>query len=236
MEEILQKALARSASVSRRLAEEWIAAGRVSVGGKKAVLGQKIDGTENGVRVDGRLIRLLPVVSTEVWMLYKPCGVVCTHAHFPSEKNVWDLLPKSFRRSKWICMGRLDKDSEGLLLLSNNGDVAHRIAHPSFGVVKTYHVALDKELETRFFPLLREGIVDNGEHLSFVDICPLKTRMVEAKLSRGKKREIRRLFERFGFEVRRLKRVRIGRLMLPNDWMPGMMKRLSSKEINLIFQ
>ncbi|MDR1665783.1 MAG: pseudouridine synthase [Puniceicoccales bacterium] len=237
MAEPLQKAMARRLNISRRKAEVWMAEGKVLVNGRTALLGCRIEPTDRIV-VNGKLLEQEPPWTSEIWMFYKPRGIVCTHRKYPTEKNLWSILPKKFSEPspKWICVGRLDKDSEGLLLLTNNGSWAHRMGHPSFGIFKYYQVTLNQPLDPIFFGALKEGLEDHHEHLHFTDVKSLGGTSLEVQLSHGKKREIRRLLAHFNRTVIRLKRVQIGCLSLPKTFGPGNFQLLSPMEIELIFK
>ncbi len=237
MQERLQKVLAQALGISRRKAEVLIAEGRVCVEDKVAVLGQRVDPINEKLLLDGKPVGIGAQKEAEVWMVYKPRGIVCTNVSYGSEKNLWQVLPKKFSNiSKWIFVGRLDKESEGLLLITTDGGLANRIMHPSFGILKKYQVTLDQVVDKNLFPLLQKGIRDDGEHLYFAEVRHLKNRIIEATLAQGKKREIRRLLQHFQLKVLKLKRVQIGNLHLPKEFMAGDFKRLSLAEINLIFE
>ena len=169
-------------------------------------------------------------------MLFKPKGVVCTH-DAPLERNALELyVPPVLRRQKWMFIGRLDKDSEGLLLLTNDGELAHRVAHPSSGIEKVYRVHLDKTFDLSLCNALKQGRACQGEHLCFKSVRVVNSHKIDVTLGQGKKREIRRLLFSFGYEVIKLKRWKIGELVLDKKLAPGQSRRLSAKEVKQIFE
>ena len=239
MEERLQKVLARVYGISRRHAEEMIADGIVSVNGDVAQLGCKFNCDKDTLVVGRKKIspQLLQMQFTqEVWMLFKPKGVTCTHDDPFAKNTLLPYVPNALRKQKWVFVGRLDKDSEGLLLLTNDGDFANKVAHPSAGIEKTYRVHLDKPLELSLIAQLKLGRECQGEFLQFKEVKQINSHKIDVVLQQGKKREIRRLLLSFGYEVLKLKRWRIGALVLDKKLMPGQSRRLSVKEIKQIFE
>ncbi len=239
MEERLQKVLARVYGISRRHAEEMIADGEVCVNGEVAHLGRKVDCGKDTLVVGKRKLspRLLQIqFLQEVWMLFKPKGVICTHSDPFSQHTLLPYIPNALRRQKWEFVGRLDKDSEGLLLLTNDGDFANKVAHPSSGIEKVYRVHLDKPWDPSLIALLKNGRECQGEFLRFKAVYEVNSRKIDVVLQQGKKREIRRLLFSFGYEVLRLKRWKIGELVLDKRLMPGQSRKLSINEIKQIFQ
>lgn len=238
MEERLQKVLARVYGISRRHAEEMIAEGQICVNGEVAHLGCKIDCEKDTVVVGSRKLKtqLLQIQFTpEVWMLFKPKGVICTHDNPFSNNTLLPFVPKPLRAQKWVFIGRLDKDSEGLLLLTNDGNFANKVAHPSSNIEKVYRVHLDKPIDTNLIPLLKQGRECDHEFLQFKDVRIANSRKIDVTLGQGKKREIRRLLLAFGYEVLKLKRWKIGGLILDKKLMPGQSRRLTQTETQLIF-
>lgn len=235
----LQKYLAHRGVASRRAIEALIESQEVTVNGQIASLGMKIDPTKDHVIVQGKRIKpggLLKELTT--FMVHKPQGYVCSHKDPHLRNKVFELLPPSYRKKKFICAGRLDKDSEGLAILTTDGELAQKLMHPSFGVIKKYDVTLETPFDPEKLAELRAGIWDEGEHLAPTKVIPMRTgptRRFEIHLSEGKKREIRRLFAAFKYTVRKLKRVQIGQLKLGP--MPvGGCKKLSEADIALLFK
>ena len=239
MEERLQKVLARVYGISRRHAEEMIADGTVCINGETAHLGSKIDCAKDTLTVGQRKLQPHLLQSQnfqEVWMLFKPKGVICTHDAPLARNTLEAYVPPVLRRQKWMFIGRLDKDSEGLLLLTNDGQLAHRVAHPSSGIEKVYRVHLDKAFDLSICNELKQGRTCQGEHLSFKSVHVVNSHKIDVTLGQGKKREIRRLLFSFGYEVLKLKRWKIGGLILDKKLAPGQSRRLSAKEVKQIFE
>lgn len=238
MEERLQKIVAAAHGISRRAAEEYIIDGRVVVNGSVAEIGSKADASVDSIVVDGKKIsakRAAGVVAQEVWLLNKPVGVVCSHFDPNNANTVVNFVPKSLLKRNWFFVGRLDKDSEGMLLLTNDGDFANNVAHPSFNVSKKYRVTLDKPFNKPDVPQMLSGIKNDGELLYFKNLKIVNSRKIDVILSQGKNREIRRIMNHFGYEVLKLKRVQIGKLQLPKNMAPGQIKLLTQREIGTIF-
>ena len=226
----VQKAIAGAGLMSRRAAEEVIRQGRVAVDGKPAVLGDRVDVASQSVTVDGVPIPVNPESAT--YLLYKPAGVISSASDPQGRQTVIDLVPG---RGRLYPVGRLDYDSEGLILLTNDGDLADRVTHPRYGIVKRY-LALVKgnpgKLEIR---RLTDGIdLDDGRaralSASVVGRQGGAQTMVEMTMGEGRNREVRRMFEAMGYEVTRLVRTAIGPIA-DRSLKPGHSRRLSNVEI-----
>ena len=215
----LQKLLARAGIGSRRAVEELIADGRVTVNGEVAELGRRADPEHDRIEVDGALIGVRP--DTVWYLLNKPAGVVTTASDPQGRTTVVDLVPDEPRV---FPVGRLDADTEGLLLLTNDGDATHRLTHPSFGIEKEYLAHVVGEPSRGTLRRLREGVeLDDGM------TAPAKASAVSAGVIRlviheGRNRQVRRMCDAVGHPVRRLVRVRIGPLrdqhLGPGEWRP----------------
>jgi pseudouridine synthase len=215
MSEILQKFIAASGLCSRRAAEELIRQGRVRVNGYLAELGMRVS-VEDEVLVSGKKL----FVKEKIYLkLNKPIGYTCTNRSFKGEKNVFDLLPATDERL--FVSGRLDKSSHGLVLLTNDGDLDEKLTHPRYEHEKEYLVRLENLPENfilsdflvacrRGFPLPEIGRV------KMKDIKYLGKNEFKVLLAEGKKRQIRRMFEKFSLRVIDLKRVRMASLLLGN--------------------
>jgi 23S rRNA pseudouridine2605 synthase len=229
--ERLQKVLASAGIASRRSGEDLIRAGRVTVDGRPAVLGEQVDPDTQRVQVDGKA---LPAIERQrsYWMLNKPAGVVSTVRDRHAERTVMELLPPNARReARLYPVGRLDEDSEGLLLFTNDGAWADLLLHPRYGVEREYMVGLDRSVTRQQKLELRDG-VELEEGLARVDMLEDATpaqvrklldllapphadlRWYRVVLAQGWKRQIRRMFDAVGQPVRRLVRVRVGSLKL----------------------
>ena len=223
--ERLQKVLARAGIASRRASEELISAGRVSVNGEAARLGQRVDPGRDKVAVDGISVGVQP--GLVYYLLNKPRGVVSTAADPEGRPTVTSLVPGDPRVHP---VGRLDADSEGLLLLTNDGELTHHLTHPRFGVEKEYLVSVAGRPSAGTLRSLRQGVkLDDGI------TAPAKVSQVEPSLLRitiheGKKRQVRRMCEAVGHPVTRLVRTRIGPLRDPG-LPPGSWRELTTPEV-----
>lgn len=206
----LNKYLALYANLSRRSADQVIMQGRVQLNGLLAQLGQTVE-TSDRVSLDGQPV--IPSVATTTIMLNKPVGYVCSRDGQGS-KTVYDLLPANLHHLKPV--GRLDKDSSGLLLLTNDGDLANRLTHPSFQKVKRYEVRLHKELARADFDKITKQGVQLEDGPSQFGLKPLTKQHNEwlATLHEGRNRQIRRTFSALGYTVRRIHRIEFGEYLL----------------------
>jgi pseudouridine synthase len=236
----LQKFLASAGVCSRRMAEELIQNGEVKVNGQPAILGQKVEPGRDQVVIRGKLVQQEAAKPITLAM-HKPKGYLCSHGDPHHNRTIYDLLPPDLVNRRFLCAGRLDLDSEGLLILTTDGELANRLMHPANLVVKRYHVSLNKPYPRAKGPLLLKGIEFEGETLKVEKAYPIRSDRSEEftdwelHLHHGKKREIRRLFEAFGYRVKRLKRFQIGRLSL-RKIPTGMSKVLTPRDIRLLFE
>ncbi|MCC5833961.1 MAG: rRNA pseudouridine synthase [Opitutales bacterium] len=231
----LQKFLANQGIASRREIERMIEEGRIEIDGNTAQLGDKIVPGVNQVSVDGRVIRKQHI-ERMVLAINKPRGLLCSHSDPHHSETIFDLLPDELKAMKWIMIGRLDKESEGLVLMTNDGDFAHEISHPSYGMTKRYRVEINRPLDAVHIAKLLKGIEWKGERLQADKVIPLKNAkseergLAEVHLHHGRKHEIRNLFYAFGYRVRRLRRTQIGNFTLKG--LPiGTVRVLSPAEI-----
>ncbi|MEM1433229.1 MAG: pseudouridine synthase [Pseudomonadota bacterium] len=217
----LQKVLANFGLGSRRTMEGWIEAGRVKVNGERAHLGQRV-GPEDRIQVDNGKPLKLRRDHTRVLLLNKSVGTVCSRSDPEQRSTVFQGLPR-LKQGRWISVGRLDIQTSGLLLLTNNGTLAHRLMHPSTGLDREYAVRVTGKLDDATLDQLLAGVEIDGELHRFSDIQYFDGRGVNhwyhVVLMEGKNREVRRLFESVGLLVSRLKRVRYGPVILP-PWLP----------------
>jgi 23S rRNA pseudouridine2605 synthase len=224
----LNRFLALAGVSSRRGAEEYIREGRVTINGELVTDFATQLGPSDQVRVDGRLVRPQEFVYL---LLNKPADFVTTRSDERSRKTIYSLLPEGMPNLAHV--GRLDKESEGLLLLTNDGDLAFQIAHPKFKLEKEYVVTLDRELELGDVPKTRRGVYLSDGRARFEAIFKISRLQVRVILTQGLKRQIRRVFAALGYKVRRLERIRIGPLTSPG-LRPGETRFLSRKEIELL--
>jgi 23S rRNA pseudouridine2605 synthase len=222
MEERIQKILARAGLGSRRACEEYIAAGRVRVNGQVAVLGDKADSQRDRIQLDGKPVQVAePLVYIA---LYKPRGVLSAVTSLDPRPTVLDLVDVPERVYP---VGRLDADSEGLILLTNDGDLANRLTHPRYGHEKEYRVLVARRPDEEQLATWRRGVVlEDGFHTSPADVkvdAPAgKGAWLRVVMREGRKRQIRETGTQIGLPVVRILRVRIGTLQLgnlkPREW------------------
>ncbi len=236
----LQKFMADAGVCSRRAAEALIARGEVWVNGTRAVAGQRVSPASDKVTVGGTVVRTLaqPKITVAV---NKPRGLVCSNDDPHNPDTVFGLLPREWSRYRFFCAGRLDKDSEGLVILTTDGTLAHRLMHPSSEVVKRYFVSLRDPFPASRLPRLTRGLTFEGERLRVERAALVNpaadgtARDLDIHMHHGKKREIRLLFSALGHEVRRLRRYQIGAVRLKGIPLRGA-KHLASKEIEQLFR
>ena len=234
----IQKLIANAGICSRREAERIIENGNVRVNGKVAQLGDKAT-LEDAIFVNNK-----PILRKEersiTLVMNKPKGLLCTNSDPHADRTVFDLLPPDLQRQRLFCAGRLDKDSEGLLVITNDGDLAHRLTHPSNQVVKRYRVVLHRDFNNADTQKLLAGTEYEGDFLKAekVILAPQVgegyQRRLEVHLHHGKKREVRRLFEANRYFVKKLVRHQIGSIVLKNIPRGGI-KILSKKDIERLF-
>ena len=232
MGEKLQKVLAERGIGSRRELERWIAAGRVAVNGSAAHVGQRVE-PGDVLAVDGRTLDRPSFSATRILVLNKRAGVIVSRKDPEGRASVFDGLPP-LQTGRWLAVGRLDLQTTGLLLLANDGALAHRLSHPATGIDREYAVRVTGKLGAPALARLRAGVTVDGRTESFSDI-----RYYDGKganhwyhvvLMEGRNREVRTLFASEGATVTRLKRVRYGPVVLP-PWLPrGAWEEMSPKD------
>ncbi len=205
--------LARCGAASRRKADELIKKGAVQVNGEK-ILEPFVDVKDgDSVKLYGKLLSPAGCVYIA---LNKPKGYTSTVKDRFAEKKITDLIPASY--GKLFPVGRLDKNSSGLIILTNDGQFANLITHPRYQVEKEYEVIVSRPFKSEDARILKEGITDEGEQLRAASIKPLKQfpgrSLLSVVMKEGKKREVRRMFECLGYRIIELKRVRIGKIFL----------------------
>ena len=241
--ERIQKWLAARGLGSRREIEGWIREGRLRVNGKPAELGQRISGYER-LSLDGKPLRVSPEreAPRQILMYHKPPGEICTRDDPEGRPTVFRHLPK-LRQGRWVSVGRLDLNTAGLLLFTNDGALANRIMHPSAEIEREYWVRVAGDISEETLQALRNGIELEDGFARFDDIQPLQAlheddhqynRYFSVVLKEGRNREVRRLWEAVGCQVSRLKRIRIGNLWLPKELSAGRWRPLSVGETNAL--
>lgn len=230
----VQKILATAGFASRRGAEELIRDGRVTVNGKRIEIGASADPAVDVVAFDGERIRM---EKPSYWILHKPAGVVTTLVDPHGRRTVRDLIPPTAGRLHPV--GRLDRDSSGLLLLTNDGALTQRLLHPTHESEKEYRVTVRGEIEPKVFDKLRKGV-----HLEDGPSAPTRVEKVRYEkdqgnttfhlvLTEGRKRQIRRMMLMLGHPVRKLMRVRVGPIVL-GRLMPGAARPLRADEVRAL--
>lgn len=232
MKIVLQKAIALSGFCSRRKAEVLIENNEIKINGQIAQKGDRVDLKKDKIEIRGKKLSSQP--EAIYLMLNKPRGYTCTNRRFPNEKNIFDLLPN---KERLFAVGRLDKDSRGLVLLTNNGDLAFKLSHPSFEHKKEYQVKLKEKVEKP--KLISEKFIkgiDIGENdgiAKAVGVEYLQNNIFIITLSEGKKRQIRRMFNYFKLTILDLKRISLSGISLGN-LEEGKWRNLNKKEIEYL--
>lgn len=222
---------------SRRQLEQWIAAGRVSVNDQPAIVGQRVAPGDR-IAVDGRPVNVAHQEGCRVVVLNKRPGVICSRSDPEGRATVFDDLPP-LRSGRWISIGRLDVQTAGLLLLTNDGALAHRMMHPGTGLDREYAVRVHGRLTEEELAVLKAGVEVEGEQLAFSDIRYYDgsgaNHWYHVVLMEGRNREVRRLFEAVGLTVSRLKRVRYGPVVLPSTLRQGQRRELSEDDLKTLY-
>jgi 23S rRNA pseudouridine2605 synthase len=204
------------------------------------VIGQRVTPGEDKVTVSGKSVRALAQPRITLAM-HKPRGLICSNDDPHHAKNIFTVLPGEFAKHRFFCAGRLDKESEGLVILTTDGDLANRLMHPGNTVVKRYLVTLKQPFPHTKKPLLLKGIVLEGERLKVERatlVAPNRDNaspQVDVRMHHGKKREIRLLFTTLGYDVKRLRRYQIGAFPLKGIPLRAV-KPLTPREIELLFK
>ncbi|MBI5785078.1 MAG: 23S rRNA pseudouridine(2605) synthase RluB [Rhodocyclales bacterium] len=231
----LQKALADAGHGSRREIEEWIAAGRVSVNGETAHVGQRI-GPDDKVRVNGRLVQLKAGGSRlpRVLLYHKPEGEIVSREDPEGRPTVFEKLPR-INNGRWIAVGRLDFNSCGLMLFTSSGELANRLMHPSYELEREYAVRVLGEPSAEAIQQLTSGIELEDGLAKFNRIADGggegANHWYNVTISEGRNREVRRMFEAVGLQVSRLMRVRYGPVQLPPGLKRGLWRELDPQNV-----
>jgi len=224
----LNRFLAAAGVGSRRHCDELIAASRVTINGKVCTNFSAQPSAHDHVKVDGKLVRVAPPLTI---MLHKPPGFVSTRKDEQARDTVFDLLPQKF--SPLFNIGRLDAQTEGLLLLTNDGELAQRLTHPRYKTDKEYEVTLDRSWDPALASKLLRGIFLDGQRARITQLRPVTTTKLRVVLRQGINRQIRRMFEAVGYRVKNLLRVRVGNLRLA-DLPRGHWRMLTKRELTAL--
>lgn len=237
--EKLHKILAQAGLGSRRELEEWIIAGRVSVNGKPAHVGQRV-GPQDQVRVNGKPIRLrferqLP----RILLYHKPEGEIVSRDDPAGRPTVFDKLPR-IPRGRWVAVGRLDFNTSGLLIFTDNGELANRLMHPRYGLEREYAIRVIGEIGIEQRQTLLDGVQLADGIAAFSSLAEAggegTNRWYRATLGEGRNREVRRMLEAVGTPVSRLMRVRYGPVRLPPRLKRGMWMELGEEDVNVLLK
>lgn len=240
--EKLQKLLSRAGFGSRRACETLIEQGAVKVNGKLAKLGDRALDTDQ-IKVNDNLVKETRIQkqATKVILYNKPEGLVCTRSDEKGRDTIFTQLPR-IHQGQWISIGRLDLNTSGLLVLTNNGDLANRLMHPSFEVEREYTVRVFGEVTDEVLAKVREGVVLEDGPAKFNRVIALPAeensmnRWFKVIIKEGRKREVRRIWEAVGVQVSRLHRIRYGDLNLPRGLKKGKTEELTWKQVNQLLR
>ncbi|MBB64231.1 MAG: pseudouridine synthase [Waddliaceae bacterium] len=230
----LSKALAQAGVASRRASEELIFEGKVEVNGEKILLPQTmVDPIEDNIVVNGK--KASPESKKVYYILNKPKGLLCSNVPGENSKNqrlVVDLFPG---KERVFTVGRLDRDTTGLIVVTNDGHFGHKVIHPSSNIHKEYLVKVDKFVNLDHLRLIEQGVWIDGAHVQPIRVRKMRRGTLRIIISEGKNREVRRLMAKAGLKVRELTRIRIGGLHLGS--LPvGHYRQLGNNEREAIFQ
>ncbi len=238
MSEKLQKVLARAGVGSRREMEKYIDSNRVSVNGKVARLGDRVE--ENAViRVDGHVVKIEQQEERvcRVLMYHKPEGELCTRKDPEGRRTVFDRLPR-LEGDRWIAIGRLDINTSGLLLFTNDGELANRLMHPKYEVEREYSARVFGEVTNQTLSTLTKGVELEDGPAKFLKIKPMGgegiNKWFNVTLTEGRNREVRRLWQSQDVEVSRLIRIRYGKLELNKRLPQGGWEELKLEDVNYL--
>jgi len=237
MSEKIQKVLANAGLASRRQIEVWLKEGRISINGQVAKLGDRIT-TDVKVRVDGREIKLIKSANkkTRVLLYHKPQGEICSRSDPEKRPTVFDRLPL-LRNGRWISVGRLDFNTSGVLLLTNDGELANRLMHPSKEIEREYAVRIKGQVSPDMLENLKKGIiVDEKGPAHFEKIMDVggegSNHWYHVLVKEGRNRIVRKLWESQGVIVSRLTRIRFGDITLPRSLHRGKWVELEQEVVN----
>lgn len=235
MSEKIQKVLANAGIGSRRQIEAMIAAGRITINGRVATIGDRMTYRDK-ICVDGREIKLVKSKNQQsrVLLYHKPEGEMCTRNDPEGRPTIFDRLPL-IRNSRWICVGRLDFNTAGLLMITNDGELAHRLMHPSSEIEREYAVRIRGDVSPEILEQLMTGVKLEDGLAQFNQITDAgghgANHWYHVTVKEGRNRLVRRLWEAVGFSVSRLIRIRFGPVYLPSGLRRGHYVELKDYEV-----
>ncbi len=238
MNEKLQKVLARAGLGSRREMERWIEQGRIKVNNQVATLGDRVTDKDT-IKVDNRILKPARTeVRHQVIAYHKPVGEVCSRDDPEGRPTIYHNLPR-LKGGRWISIGRLDLNTSGLLLLTTDGELANRLMHPSHGIEREYAVRILGEVSDDILQQLKTNVPLEDGDAHFASIKEAggsgANHWYHVVLKEGRNREVRRLWEYFGFAVSRLMRIRYGAIRLEKRLRPGKTEALSDKQMRALY-
>lgn len=241
MTEKLHKVLARAGLGSRRHIEQWIQQGRVTVNGEVARVGARVDAGDR-LAVDGRPVAATAAApaAARVLVYNKPPGELVTRSDPQGRPTVFRALPP-LERGRWVAVGRLDINSTGLLLFTDDGGLANRLMHPRANLDREYVARVFGRVDQAMIDRLKAGIELDGRPARFKSVTPVgddagPNRTFRVVLTEGRNREVRRLWEAVGCSVNRLKRVRFGPVKLPRDLQPGDWRNMPATQVRRLLE
>ena len=240
MSEKIQKVLANAGLGSRRQIETWIQEGRITVNGRKATIGDRMT-YHDKVSVDGREMKLVKSQNqkSRVLIYHKPEGEICTRSDPEGRPTIFDQLPL-IRNNRWICVGRLDFNTSGLLLITNDGELANKMMHPSSEIEREYAVRIHGDVGGDALERLQKGVKLEDGMASFNTIVDAggsgSNHWFHVTVKEGRNRLVRRLWEALGFTVSRLIRIRFGNVYLPSNLKRGKHVELTDEEVALLVE
>jgi len=239
MAERLQKVLARAGFGSRRQIENWIRDGKITVNGKLAELGVSISDTDL-VKIEGRSVSIAsdPAHTARTLIYHKPAGELTTRKDEAGRPTVFDNLPR-IKNGRWISVGRLDFNTSGLLLVTTDGELAHRLMHPSWEIEREYAVRILGKVDEESLQRLQEGVMLEDGMAAFASIQDAggagANHWYHVIVREGRNREVRRLWESQDVQVSRLIRIRYGPVSLPRNVRAGRFQDLQQDEIKALY-
>ena len=239
MAERLQKVLARAGFGSRRQLEDWIRDGRIMVNGQRAEIGASVEPTDL-VKIDGRSVSIAtdPAYAARTLLYHKPAGELTTRRDEAGRPTVFDNLPR-IKNGRWIAVGRLDFNTSGLLLMTTDGELAHRLMHPSWELEREYAVRVLGKADEAVLQRLQEGVMLDDGMAAFTSLEDAggqgANHWYHVVVREGRNREVRRMWESQGLKVSRLIRIRYGPVSLPRDLRAGRFQNPTQAELEALY-